>query len=140
MGYVNDRAEAQDLVQETFINVWKGLAKFREEAKLSTWIFKIATNNCLRQLEKSKRIQTTTFPADLAAFPEPEENARLTFLYKCISELEEIDKILISLKLEEVPQEEIAEITGMSLTNVRVRTHRIKTALTLKFRDHGEIE
>ena len=140
MGYVGDRVEAQDLVQETFINVWKGLSKFRHDAKLSTWIFKIATNNCLRHLEKSKRIQKTELPPNLEALSEPEENAKLAFLYSCIAELEETDRLLISLTLEELPQIEIADIVGISITNVRVKIHRIKAALTLKFKNHGEFE
>lgn len=140
MSYVNDRVEAQDLVQETFINVWKGLPKFRHEAKLSTWILKIATNNCLRHLEKSKRMLTIEFPPNFIAISEPEESTRLTFLYSCISDLEETDRILLSLTLEELPQIEIADIVGISVTNVRVKIHRIKAALTLKFKHHGEFE
>ena len=52
MGYVNNADWAKDLVQETFIAVWQNLPKFRNESSVSTWIFRIATNNCLRQLEK----------------------------------------------------------------------------------------
>jgi RNA polymerase sigma-70 factor (ECF subfamily) len=47
MGYINDQEQARDLTQETFISVWKNLSGFRQESKISTWIFRIATNNCL---------------------------------------------------------------------------------------------
>lgn len=56
MGYVNDPELAQDLAQETFIIVWQQLPKFRNESSVGTWIFRIASNNCLRQIEKEKKI------------------------------------------------------------------------------------
>ena len=55
MGYVNDYSLAQDMAQETFIKVWQYLPTFRNEANIDTWIFRIATNNCLRQLERKKQ-------------------------------------------------------------------------------------
>ena len=59
MGYVNDYSLAQDMAQETFIKVWQYLPTFRNEANIDTWIFRIATNNCLRQLERKKQILST---------------------------------------------------------------------------------
>jgi RNA polymerase sigma-70 factor, ECF subfamily len=57
LGYVNDYDKAKDLTQDTFIAVWEGLANFRGEAGIGTWIFKIASNKCLRQLDNEKRRQ-----------------------------------------------------------------------------------
>jgi len=54
MGYVNDREQAKDLVQETFLIVWQQLPKFRQEAQIGTWIFRIASNHCLRHIKKEK--------------------------------------------------------------------------------------
>lgn len=65
MGYVNDADQARDLVQETFIAVWRNLASFRNDSKISTWIFRIVTNNCLRAIEKSKRLIRTELPVNL---------------------------------------------------------------------------
>ena len=61
MGYVNDYSLAQDMAQETFIKVWQYLPTFRNEANIDTWIFRIATNNCLRQLERKKQILSRSF-------------------------------------------------------------------------------
>ena len=55
MGYVNNYDLTQDMAQETFIIVWQQLPKFRNEANIGTWIYKIAANNCLRQIEKQNR-------------------------------------------------------------------------------------
>ncbi len=127
-------------MQETFISVWRNLASFRNDSKISTWIFRIATNNCLREIEKSKRIIKTELPVNLPEIIEESPEEKLGFLYRCIAELEEIDRILISLVLEDLPQAEIAAIIGLSNANVRVKVHRIKEKLSLKFKQHGEFE
>ncbi|TSJ44507.1 sigma-70 family RNA polymerase sigma factor [Mucilaginibacter corticis] len=140
LGYTNDPAQAQDLVQETFISVWKGLPGFRQEAQLGTWIFRIATNHCLRALEVAKRMPKEELPADLVQTAEFSQEARLRFLYHCIAELEETERIIISLELEGLPQAEIAAIVGLSHGNIRIRIHRIKEKLSLKFKAHGQFE
>ncbi|WCT13580.1 RNA polymerase sigma factor [Mucilaginibacter jinjuensis] len=134
LGYTNDADQARDLVQETFISVWKGLPGFKGKSQISTWIFRIATNHCLRALEVSKRMPGAELPVNLAeTFEEPQED-KLNFLYRCIAELEETDRIIISLELEGLPQAEIAEVVGLSNGNVRVKIHRIKEKLAQKFK------
>src|ERR1700743_795223 len=96
MGYINDHDQAKDLTQETFISVWKNLSSFRNESKISTWIFRIATNNCLRAIERSKRMLKTELPVNLPALHEETGEEKLIFLYNCIAELEETDRIIIS--------------------------------------------
>lgn len=138
MGYVNDFDLAQDLAQETFIIVWRQLPKFRNESTIGTWVFRIASNNCLRQLEKEKRFVKTDFPIHLKEEHTESIEPQIQMLYKFISELPETDRIIISLELEEIKQSEIANIIGLSETNVRVRIHRIKEKLTQKFKENGK--
>jgi len=138
MGYVNDEEMAKDLVQETFIAIWKNLGSFRKEAALGTWVYRIAVNNCLRLLDKKKkrasRVKSVNIP-DLESKPILEQpNEKIIFLRKCIAELKEIDRIIISMVLEEVPQKEIAEVLGMTEGNVRVKVYRIKEKITKKFK------
>ena len=140
MGYVNNNDWAQDLVQETFISIWQNLPKFRNESSINTWIFRIATNNCLRQLEKEKRFVRSDMPLQLEEKVEVKRDDRIDFLYRCISELEETERIVISLVLEDLPQAEIAEIVGMSDGNVRVKVHRIKEKLTAKFLKYEQLQ
>ena len=137
MGYVNDYEMAQDMAQETFIKVWEQLPKFRNEANISTWIFRIATNNCLRQIEKQKRFPITEMPLNLKAETQESIEPKIQFLYKCISELPETDRVIISLELENIKQAEIAVIVGLSEANIRVKIHRIKNNLTQKFKENG---
>lgn len=138
MGYVNDHEWAQDITQETFIIVWQQLPNFRNESGIGTWIFRIASNNCLRQLEKQNRFPKANFPLHLSEEKQVTLEPQITFLYQCIAALPETDRIIISLELEDVKQAEIASITGLSEANVRVRIHRIKEKLTQKFKEHGK--
>jgi RNA polymerase sigma-70 factor (ECF subfamily) len=140
MGYINDPEQARDLTQETFISVWRKLSSFKHQSKISTWIFRIATNNCLRAIEVSKRMIKTELPFDLSDIPEETQEDKLSFLYNCIAELEETERIIISLVLEDLPQAEIAAIVGLSNVNTRVRIHRIKEKLANKFKKDGEFK
>ena len=136
-GYVNDADVAKDLAQETFITVWEQLPKFRHESAVSTWIFRIATNKCLRSIEKEKRYPKAEFPEHLKEEIKSDSEPQLEMLQRFISELPESDRIMMLLELENVPQAEIAGILGITPANVRVRIHRIKQKLTEKFIQHG---
>lgn len=136
MGYVNDRDWAKDIAQDTFITVYEQLPKFRNESSVGTWIFRIASNHCLRQIERQKRMPKTDFPEQIEAASPPPVEAQISFLYQCIAELKEIDRLIISLELEDVKQAEIASIVGLSESNVRVKIHRIKEKLAEKFKGH----
>ena len=137
MGFVNDYDAAQDLAQETFIIVWQKLETFRNESAIGTWIFRIASNNCLRQIEKQKRFPKSELPVHLSEEKQNSTEPQIQFLYKCIAELPETDRIIISLELEDVKQAEIAKIVGLTEANVRVKIHRIKEKLTQKFKQNG---
>jgi len=138
MGFVNDYDAAQDLAQETFIIVWQKLETFRNESAIGTWIFRIASNNCLRQIEKQNRFPKTELPIHLSEEKQQSIESQIQFLYHCIAELPETDRIIISLELEDVKQAEIAKIVGLSEANVRVKIHRIKEKLTQKFKENGQ--
>ncbi len=135
-GYVNNDDWAKDIAQDTFVNVFNSLENFKGNSKISTWIFRIAVNNCLRQIENQNRMPKSEIIDNLI---QPEESIidnKIEFLYQAINELNEIDRIIISLELEELKQSEIAEIVGISEANVRVKIHRIKIKLTEKFKNY----
>lgn len=142
LGYLNDDDEAKDLTQETFIAVWEGFANFRGEAGIGTWIFKIAANKCLRQLDNEKRQQkmAAELPVNnTTIIGKEEEEEKHSFLRNCIAQLPETDRLIIGLHLEDIAQEKIAEIIGISHSNVRVKVHRIKSVLTEQFKKHGKL-
>lgn len=136
-GYTNDHEQAKDLVQETFIAVWKNLSRFEGRADMGTWIFRIATNNCLRAIEKERRMPRAELPVVLTESM-PETNAeKLQLLYAAIATLPELDRLIIALTLESIPQVQIAEIVGLTHLSVRLRVHRIKEKLTHKMKSDG---
>ncbi len=136
MGYLNDPAHAQDVAQETFVTVWEKLPQFRGESAIGTWIFRIASNQCLRQIARDKRMPRSAMPGEIEEKNEAAPEGKIAYLYKAISELSETDRIIISLELEGLPQAEIASIVGISEGNVRVKIHRIKDKLTEKFKHY----
>lgn len=134
LGYVNgDEDLAKDLAQEVFIKVWEHLPSFRNEAAISTWIYRITVNTCLLQFRVKKR---TVRAVILDKVGEEMEEAyssqenQLKQLYACILKLSEENKGIVLLELEGLPHKEIATITGLSHEVVRVRLHRIKNSLT----------
>ena len=138
MGYVNDHELARDLTQDTFIIVWEQLPKFRNESAISTWIFRIASNSCLRQIEKQNRIRKSDLHAEIIDVKADNKEREVQLLYQYISELPEIDRIIISLELEKVRQAEIANIVGLSEGNIRIRIYRIKEKLMQKFKKYEQ--
>lgn len=132
-GYTGDSDSANDLMQETFLKVWQNLDKFKNQSQISTWIYRIAVNTCLSYLRVEKR-QAKDELTDNIIENRPEElsdkNEQVSRLYTSISKLEENERIIITMVLDEVPYPEIAQISGISEGNLRVKIHRIKQKLT----------
>ncbi|WP_353136391.1 RNA polymerase sigma factor [Pseudopedobacter sp.] len=141
-GYTNDEDSANDLLQETFIKVWQNLDKFRNQSMISTWIYRIAVNTCLTYLKKENRQQKDELTPNIIEnhkedISEKEEQVKV--LYKCIAQLEETDRLIITMVMDEVPYQEIAEISGISEGNLRVKIHRIKNKLTELYNKHERL-
>ncbi|GAA4788052.1 sigma-70 family RNA polymerase sigma factor [Olivibacter ginsenosidimutans] len=138
-GYTGDSDSANDLMQETFIKVWQNLDKFRNQSQLSTWIYRIAVNTCLSYLRVEKRKATDEINEriiETKAEDVSEKQEQVNQLYKCISQLEENERIIITMVLDEIPYQEIADISGISEGNLRVKIHRIKNKLTEIYNRH----
>lgn len=129
-GYVRGDLElARDLAQDVFVNVWKALPSFRGQASYKTWIYRITVNTCLLQLRKEKkRTEESLNEAIHDRGEEPSSEAEQK-LYEAIGELEEVDRLVIMLVLEEVPYADIADMMGISENNLRVKIHRARTKL-----------
>ncbi len=139
LGYVNDVDWAKDIAQETFVNVWNQLPKFRADSGYGTWIYRITVNICLRQIERSKKVMPDESKIRHSKSVEEEyKETNTQKLYQAISELTEINRIIISLTLEGVDQKQIADVTGLTHANVRTRVHRIKEELYQKLNNYGK--
>lgn len=123
---------ACDLVQDVFINVWNALPKYRGEASYKTWIYRITVNTCLLQIRKDKNIFKVPIEAafhatETGANTPQTENEQI--LYRAIGRLDEVERLIIMMVLEEVEYEEISRIIGITENNLRVKIHRIRTKL-----------
>lgn len=126
--YTTPNASLEDLYQEVILNLWRAYHNFRQECKRSTWVYRIALNTCISFLRKEKNmpeIVTLTLEADRVE-ENDETQVMLRQLYQLINRLGQLEKSIILLYLEEKSYEEIAEITGLTVTNVATRLSRIK--------------
>jgi RNA polymerase sigma-70 factor, ECF subfamily len=132
--YENDKDARNDLFQEIVLQLWKSFHTFRGEAKISTWMYRIALNTAISGYRKNTRNVKTE---DLREFHfnisenvsgnEREEDFQK--LQWAIRQLSEVERAMIMMALEEVPYEEIAETIGITQNNVRVRMNRIREKL-----------
>lgn len=130
--YATKNAPFNDLYQEVVLNIWKAFPRFRGESKISTWIYRIALNTCITFLRKERNIpEIVTLTAQEAAIANEEDELAIMLaqLHALINRLGQLDKSIILLYLEEKSYEEIAEITGLTITNVATKLSRIKDKL-----------
>lgn len=129
--YTTSHATLNDLYQEVVINLWKAYPKFRNECKISTWIYRIALNTCISFIRKEKNIPEIVTLSQIADRIEEtdETQVMLKRLYSMINRLGQLEKSIVLLYLEDKSYEEIAEITGLTLTNVATKLSRIKDKL-----------
>lgn len=117
-----------DLYQEVVLNLWKSFASFRGDNKYSTWIYRIALNTCVSFYRRSKR--NVTYVDISMDIPDTVDNSEdIQELYKLINRLGKIERALVLLYLDDKSYKEIAEITGLSVTNVATKLSRIKEKL-----------
>lgn len=129
--YATPNTPLNDLYQEVLLNLWKAFDKFRHECKVSTWIYRIAFNTCISFIRKEKKMPEiiTLTPAFDQQEEDDETEAMLKQLYAMINRLGQLEKSLILLYLDEKSYEEMAEITGLTRTNVATKLNRIKEKL-----------
>ena len=132
--YTNNQDAHNDLFQEITIQLWKAYPKFRGDAKFSTWMYRVGLNTAITLYRKSKRsISTQSFDAieykiKVEKYDDTEEE-QLKLLYKAVQQLNDIEKALVFLYLEDKNYKEISETLGISEVNARVKMNRIKTKL-----------
>lgn len=131
--YGDSAEERQDLYQEMVYQLWKSFDSFKGSSGWATWMYRVCLNTAIRQLKLKNRR-----PAEQKLIPELhriiEENdaimdERSKFLYAQIRKLSEINRAIILLFLDGKPYEEIAQITGLSASNVGTRLNRIKAQM-----------
>lgn len=132
--YTSDEDTHQDLFQEISIQLWKAYPNFRGDSKFTTWAYRVALNTAISLFRKSrKNVETSSI--DISSFQlkyheyDDTEEIQLQLLYKAIHQLNDIDKALVFMYLEDKDYRDISETLGISEVNARVKMNRIKTKL-----------
>jgi RNA polymerase sigma-70 factor (ECF subfamily) len=129
--FSQDEDAVNDLFQETLINMWKGIDGFREESKISTWIYRVALNTCLLwERKKKKEVQTVPLSIDINFFEDDDANSsQVRQLHERIGKLGLVDRAIVMMWLEDMSYDEIGAVLGITAQNVGVKLFRIKEQL-----------
>ncbi len=130
---VENETDAEDITQEIFIKVYQSLSKFREDAKFSTWLYRVACNYCFSHFRKHREdlvsLEENGVKADFSDFEEEIENADREEKIRCLDEIlkqlppEELWIVTLYYK-EDISVREISVITNLSESNVKIKLHR----------------
>jgi RNA polymerase sigma factor (sigma-70 family) len=137
--YCSNKADIEDLAQEIIYQLWKSYKSYKPSYKFTTWMYRIALNTAISFYRKVKKSHSTiSLEEHLIEMEDNNEASSITtqnidLLQQFINELKELDKALMILYLEEKTYKEIAEIIGITETNVATKIGRIKEKLKQKF-------
>ncbi len=126
-------ADADDLTQEISIDIWRSIPKFNGDAKVSTWIWRIALNRAVSWKRTSKRIIVGRDAEDTDSLTDAacrtDSMVAVDHIYQAIRRLAPLDRCLVMLSLEGYSYREMAEVTGITETNVGARLTRARQSL-----------
>lgn len=133
--YAVSPIEPQDLFQEVVFHIWKSYSTFKGKSNISTWVYKIVLNVCNRSKMQFERSNSKTMRLESILFvpsetiPDEGEQLKYKALHDCISLLDEIDKSIVVLYLDDLPYKKIAVITDLTENYIAVKMKRIKKKL-----------
>lgn len=139
--YMNRVEDQEDLFQEIVGQLWKAYPTFKGNSKFSTWMYRVALNTAIvffkKEHKKPDKIGLD-YEFDIADVNDShEKEEKLAYLYKAVQELNQIEKALIFLYLEDLSHREIAENLGISEINARVKLNRTKEKLQQIIKNNG---
>ncbi|WP_037349072.1 RNA polymerase sigma factor [Sediminibacter sp. Hel_I_10] len=133
LGYASGNNDlANEWLQETFIKVWKHRNSFKGNSAIDTWIYRIAVNVCLGDLRKSNKnipINEAVLSNSKTGDYDDDNEKNIKKMYQCIDQLNEQNRALILLELENIAQATIAETVGLAHGTLRTRLSRIRKSL-----------
>lgn len=138
LNMMHQREEAEEVAQDVFMKIFKALPKFKQKAKFSTWMYRIAYNECISRLRKKKNyvVSIENLPgSEVRTMKEDsevglDEEMRSQMLHHALRKLPEKERGLVHLYyFENLPVEEMAKVTGLSVSNVKVKLFRIRKKL-----------
>jgi RNA polymerase sigma-70 factor (ECF subfamily) len=138
--YTNSIEDRYDLIQEIIYQLWKSFDSFNQKSSLSTWMYSVAMNVSIYHLKSGKRkVLTVPLEEQLLDFHEADNTGleeKLQVLRQHLNNLNLLDKGIVMLYLENKSYEEIAQIIGISVSNVGTKISRIKEKLKKQITKH----
>jgi RNA polymerase sigma factor (sigma-70 family) len=137
--YCSDAEDRKDLVQEVIIQLWHSFEKYDNTFKLSTWMYRIALNTAISfyRSDNKRRSNTTSISENIFEIPNDdtsfELNEKITLLYTFIGRMNKLDKALMILYLDNNSYKDMADILGITETNVATKISRLKQYLKQQF-------
>ena len=129
--YRNSREDQEDLFQEIVLQLWKAFPKFREESKVSTWMYRIALNTAIA-IFRTNKIElelNESLPENLYRSYSDESSENEEKMFDAFRQLNMAERAIVALFLEDYSYKEIAGLTGITENNVGVKINRIKEKL-----------
>ena len=132
--YTDDEFSHEDLFQEIVLQLWRSFDSFKGDSKFSTWMYRVSLNTAIILIRKKNRtIVTSSIENQIITIDandqDPESEERLQLLYAAIKLLNDVERALVLMYLEDLPYKDIAETLGISEVNARVKMNRVKLKL-----------
>lgn len=127
--YAFSPEDREDLFQEIALQLWRSVSAFRGESAVATWIYRIALNTAMKWNGRQTFGQQLPQGNKLLLVAAEYENEQVNWLYEQIGRLSKVDRSIILLLLDGFSYREIANISGISESNVGIKIHRIKQQL-----------
>jgi RNA polymerase sigma-70 factor (ECF subfamily) len=133
--YARCNEDLQDLFQEVLFNLWKSRSTFKGDSQITTWLYRVTLNVCMQysmRLQRGSGLRLERIPLisdEANAEQRLEQQEQIALLYECIGKLNEVDKTLMLLYLEDLPYRDIGLVMGLSENNIAQKVNRIKHKL-----------
>ena len=137
--YCRDEEDRKDLIQEVILQLWRSWGNYDPTYRHSTWVYRIALNVSISfyRREKKRKAATTSLSNEILKVANESESSEssedIRLLYQFINQLPALDRALMILYLDQKTYQEIADILGITQTNVATKINRVKRKLKQQF-------
>jgi RNA polymerase sigma factor (sigma-70 family) len=131
--YCRTRDDEQDLFQDILLQLWRSFPSFKKDSKVSTWMYRVALNTAISQLRNEKRKpEQQSIDKDILQIPNDDHDPKdenFEMMMKGIEKLSNVEKAIMVLYMEDHSYREMAEVMGMTESNIGFKINQIKNKL-----------